>query len=98
MDDYEIKMHKELYHRDADKKDNPFDWRSYSMFGFLADVRNYNQCEPIAKPKFYIPKDCSDEIRKEYEWGHFCITFVTLHITLQFKNHARSKSTSVVRH
>lgn len=29
----------------------PFDWRSYSMFGFLADVRNYSECECISEPK-----------------------------------------------
>ena len=29
----------------------PFDWRSYSMFGFLADVRNYSHCKPISAPK-----------------------------------------------
>lgn len=26
----------------------PFNWRNYSMFGFLADVRNYSHCTPIA--------------------------------------------------
>ena len=30
---------------------NPFDWRSYSVFAFLADVRNYDHCEPISQPK-----------------------------------------------
>ena len=29
----------------------PFDWRSYSMFGFLADVRNYSCVPPIAEPR-----------------------------------------------
>lgn len=33
------------------KTESPFDWRSYSMFGFLADVRNYSCCEPISEPK-----------------------------------------------
>lgn len=30
---------------------NPFDWRNYSVFAFLADVRNYDHCEPISQPK-----------------------------------------------
>lgn len=34
----------------------PFDWRNYSMFGFLADVRNYSHCTPIAEPKG-LPED-----------------------------------------
>lgn len=29
----------------------PFAWRSYSMFAFLADVRNYDHCEPISELK-----------------------------------------------
>ena len=29
----------------------PFNWRSYAIFGFLADVRNYSHCEPISEPR-----------------------------------------------
>lgn len=29
----------------------PFDWRSYGMFGFLADVRNYSAVMPISEPR-----------------------------------------------
>jgi hypothetical protein len=29
----------------------PFDWRSYGMFGFLADVRNYSAVPPISQPR-----------------------------------------------
>jgi len=29
----------------------PFDWRSYGMFGFLADVRNYSAVPPISKAR-----------------------------------------------
>ena len=47
----------------------PFDWRSYGMFGFLADVRNYSAVTPIAEPRG-LPNDLSAEIRDEYEgWG-----------------------------
>ena len=49
-----------------DKGEHPFDWRSYSLFAFLADVRNYDHCEPLAEPKG-IPKDVCEEIRSEWE-------------------------------
>lgn len=36
----------------GDKKTTePFRWRSYAVFGFLADVRNYSHCTPISEPK-----------------------------------------------
>lgn len=34
-----------------DKTTAPFSWRSYSMFAFLAGVRNYSHCTPISEPK-----------------------------------------------
>ncbi len=34
-----------------DKGDSPFDNRNYSVFAFLADVRNYDCCEPLSQPK-----------------------------------------------
>lgn len=39
-----------------EKRTEPFGWRSYSIFGFLADVRNYSHCKPISKPKG-LPQD-----------------------------------------
>lgn len=48
---------------------SPFDWRSYSVYGFLADVRNYSMVTPLAEPRG-IPVDTSREVRSEYEdWG-----------------------------
>lgn len=44
----------------------PFDWRSYGMYGFLADVRNYSDVPPIAQPRG-IPSDASQSVRDEYE-------------------------------
>ena len=55
---------KELMKKDKDE--HPFDWHSYSLFAFLADVRNYDHCEPLAEPKG-IPKDVCEEIRSEWE-------------------------------
>ena len=34
-----------------EKLSEPFRWRSYSLFGFLADVRNYSNCKPISENK-----------------------------------------------
>lgn len=35
---------------------SPFNWRNYSVFAFLADVRNYDHCEPLSEPKG-LPED-----------------------------------------
>lgn len=47
----------------------PFDWRSYGRFGFLADVRNYSDVDPITEPRGF-PADASPEVRADYDgWG-----------------------------
>lgn len=44
----------------------PFDGaRSYSLFGFLADVRNYSNSPVIHEPRG-LPSDVSAELFKEY--------------------------------
>lgn len=35
---------------------DPFDWRSYGMYGWLADVRNYSEVTPISQPRD-LPED-----------------------------------------
>jgi hypothetical protein len=41
----------------SDRKGNaPFDWRSYGMYGFLAGVQNYSNCE-VLKELCGLPKD-----------------------------------------
>lgn len=45
---------------------NPFDWRSYGVFGFLADVRNYSDVPPLAKPRG-LP---ADFVEDEYLGDH----------------------------
>ena len=69
-----------------DKGEHPFDWRSYSMYGFLAGVRNYSCCDPIAEPRG-IPDDTTDEVREDYEgWGSDAHTpsFLTAKELLEF--------------
>lgn len=53
-----------------DKGENPFDWRSYSMFAFLAGVRNYDHCEPLSEPRG-LPDDISDEVKQKYEYWEY---------------------------
>jgi hypothetical protein len=60
LDSYEKKYY------NKEKSGNPFCWRSYSMFAFLAGVRNYDRCEPISEPRG-LPEDLSDEVRQYYE-------------------------------
>jgi hypothetical protein len=38
----------------------PFDWRSYAMYGFLANVRNCSAITPISEPRG-LPADFVDE-------------------------------------
>ena len=38
----------------------PFRWRDYGLFGFLAGVRNYAHCEPLAAPSG-LPPGCDVE-------------------------------------
>lgn len=44
----------------------PFGWRCYGMFGFLAGVRNCSAVTPIAKARG-LPDDMSEGAREEYE-------------------------------
>jgi len=64
-------------HSFAEKKDEvgnwevipdfePFDWRSYGLYGWLADVRNYSGLTPISKPRGF-PSDASFEVKDDYE-------------------------------
>ncbi|MCK9447315.1 hypothetical protein M0Q50_10730 [bacterium] len=42
---------------------DPFGWRSYTMFSFLGDVRNYNGIQPI-KDNIGLPKDISKDVKE----------------------------------
>jgi len=44
----------------------PFNFRCYSVFAFLAGVRNYSKIPPISNPRG-LPVDVSDGIRRKYE-------------------------------
>lgn len=44
----------------------PFAWRSYGMFGFIADVRNYSDVPPIAARRGW-PDDASRRAQEEFD-------------------------------
>ncbi|PCI96619.1 MAG: hypothetical protein COB15_09535 [Flavobacteriales bacterium] len=62
-----------------EKGDSPFDWRSYSIFAFLAGVRNYDHCDPISEPRG-VPDDHSLEVGNEYDddWGLHSASHLTI--------------------
>lgn len=64
----------------------PFGWRSYGMFGFLANVRNYSHAPVIAEPKYALPDDVSDEVRDAYGDGddYHTTTWLTLRQLQEF--------------
>jgi hypothetical protein len=47
----------EREHYQVEFVSSPFRRRNYALFGFLADVRNYAHCEPLAKPRG-LPSGC----------------------------------------
>lgn len=57
-----------------------YKWRDYSVFAFLADVRNYSHIKPISDPRG-LPEDVSNSVLREYEdargWVH-TPTYLTL--------------------
>lgn len=59
----------------------PFDWRSYSVFGFLADVRNYSAVTPIDEPRG-LPDDLSPDVAEAWDYWRgdaHSATWLTVH-------------------
>lgn len=48
----------------------PFDWRQYGMYGFLADVRNYSHIPAIAAGRG-VPDDASTATVESYDGGGY---------------------------
>lgn len=51
LDEFDKKYYKK------EKGDEPFGWRSYGLFAFLAGVRNYSHCECITGEPRGLPDD-----------------------------------------
>jgi hypothetical protein len=65
----------------------PFRWRSYGMFGFLADVRNYSNVPTISEARHSIPEDASSVVKDEWEDGmdfYHTATWLTLKQLVEF--------------
>ena len=62
-DDFEHKYHK------RDFMNAPFRCRSYRLFGFLANVRNYSKV-PFLSDHRNIPDDSSLHAKYDNEWGY----------------------------
>ena len=45
--------------------ESPFNWSSYGLFGFLANVRNYSRVPCIQVPTRELPKDASTFVAEE---------------------------------
>jgi len=57
-----------------------FDWRTYRMYGFLADVRNYSDTPPICARREW-PEDITQEardLRERWEGDAHSFTHLTL--------------------
>lgn len=62
----------------------PFDWRDYGTFAFLADVRNYSGIKPIAAARG-MPHDADyDEGETEHWLGDHSYSWLTLDELLSF--------------
>lgn len=64
----------------------PFDWRSYGMFGFLANVRNYSMVPPLSEAKG-LPDNLSSELKTDLDapWlGDHSFSWLSLAELLSF--------------
>lgn len=61
----------------------PFDWRSYNLFGFLADVRNYSAIKPIAEPRG-LPEDLKLDADDEFKFGDHSYSWLSVIELLEF--------------
>lgn len=70
-----------------DGNSGPWDWRSYGIFGFLADVRNYSEVPPICQPRG-MPDDASKGVADKWKYwagdGHSC-SWLTLKELMDFR-------------
>jgi len=47
-------------------EDDPIRQQSYRLFGWLADVRNYSEVQPLSQPRG-LPADVSDGVKQKHE-------------------------------
>jgi len=61
----------------------PFDWRSYGMYAFLAGVRNYSAVKPIAEPRG-LPEDADYREDDDHWLGEHSFSWLSLDELLAF--------------
>jgi len=67
----------------------PFRNRNYSVFAFLAGVRNYSVITPISDPRG-LPEDVSDSLHhKYYMFGYHSASYLTVQELLDFDYHSK---------
>ena len=69
-------------------KENIWDFRSYDIFAFLADVRNGKNITVIKQPTNHLPEDVSDFVKQDYllhkDYNH-SLSYLYLTEILAFK-------------
>ena len=71
--------------------------RCYDLFAILADVRNYDNIEPISEPRG-LPLDVSKEVLKDYrDWGDdaHSASYLTLQELIDFVDNKKDTSNDV---
>lgn len=62
----------------------PLDYRSYSLFGFLANVRNYSEIPPICEPRGW-PDDVKEYLARYVEdWDYHSHSWLTIKELMEF--------------
>ena len=74
----------------------PFDWRSYGMFGFLADVRNYSDVTPIAAQRG-LPHELSIEAQHFVDGGYHSHSWLSVEELRRFDYDAEMEDRRVCR-
>lgn len=61
----------------------PFSWRSYGMFAFLANVRNYSHVPPLSEPRGF-PEDMAGVDPEDTPLGEHSFTWLSVSELLAF--------------
>lgn len=89
--DIHIVAQKKTEHGWEDIKFFPFDWRSYGMFGFLADVRNYSAIPPLSQPR-----GLPDDYQAEDMDGYHSMSWLSVNELLAFNYDAEFEDRRVM--
>ena len=74
----------------------PFDWRSYGMYAFLAGVRNYSAVTPLSEPRG-LPDDVDYVEDAEHWLGEHSFSWLSLDELLSFDYEQKMEDRRVTR-